>query len=79
MEESVIFKLPSALFVTFAADSALAPPCLNRDHGARPSKYRLPALPISNTDSQADDKRDCHNEALLCPPIEADYQQKEVA
>ena len=40
---------------TFAAASEAAAPCLKRDHGARSSMYKFPALPISSTASQADD------------------------
>lgn len=41
--------------LTFAAASEAAPPCLKRDHGARSSMYKFPALLISSTASQADD------------------------
>ena len=40
---------------TFEAASAATPCCLKRDHGARSSMYKFPALPISSTASQADD------------------------
>lgn len=41
---------------TFAAASEAAPPCLKSAHGSCLSMYKFPALPISTTASQADDR-----------------------